>query len=357
MSEILRAAVIGCGYISPVHLRGYKRLPNVKIAAVCDLIEERAVQAKEKFGDEDTKVYTDYQAMLWEVKPDIVSVCTENCRHAELTIAALDAGAHVFCEKPMAISSAEADAMIAAAERNHKKLSVGYQLRYQRETMLLKKEMEAGKLGQVYYAEASTIRRRGVPTWGVFLNKAKQGGGPLIDIGTHIVDRTLWLMNDYSPIVSAVGNIYDKLIPLGGFNNGGHWDIDKFEVEDGAFGTVTLQSGATLVVKATWAANVKEMETNTSLLLGVNAGAELKNDQLVLNGEENDHLWQYQPEPFPQNEEETPYDREIAAWVNAIVTDTEPIVTCYQAAQVVRVLEAIYMSARNGGRAVTFEQK
>lgn len=164
-------------------------------------------------------------------------------------------------------------------------------------------------------------------------------------------------MNDYSPIVSAVGNIYDKLIPLGGFNNGGHWDIDKFEVEDGAFGTVTLQSGATLVVKATWAANVKEMETNTSLLLGVNAGAELKNDQLVLNGEENDHLWQYQPEPFPQNEEETPYDREIAAWVNAIVTDTEPIVTCYQAAQVVRVLEAIYMSARNGGRAVTFEQK
>ena len=315
------------------------------------------MQAKEKFGDEDTKVYTDYQAMLREVKPDIVSVCTENCRHAELTIAALDAGAHVFCEKPMAISSAEADAMIAAAERNHKKLSVGYQLRYQRETMLLKKEMEAGKLGQVYYAEASTIRRRGVPTWGVFLNKAKQGGGPLIDIGTHIVDRTLWLMNDYSPIVSAVGNIYDKLIPLGGFNNGGHWDIDKFEVEDGAFGTVTLQSGATLVVKATWAANVKEMETNTSLLLGVNAGAELKNDQLVLNGEENDHLWQYQPEPFPQNEEETPYDREIAAWVNAIVTDTEPIVTCYQAAQVVRVLEAIYMSARNGGRAVTFEQK
>ena len=357
MSEILRAAVIGCGYISPVHLRGYKRLPNVKIAAVCDLIEERAVQAKEKFGDEDTKVYTDYQAMLREVKPDIVSVCTENCRHAELTIAALDAGAHVFCEKPMAISSAEADAMIAAAERNHKKLSVGYQLRYQRETILLKKEMEAGKLGQVYYAEASTIRPPGRAHLGRVPQQGEAGRRPPHrhwhpHCRPHpVADERL------SPIVSAVGNIYDKLIPLGGFNNGGHWDVDKFEVEDGAFGTVTLQSGATLVVKATWAANVKEMETNTSLLLGVNAGAELKNDQLVLNGEENDHLWQYQPEPFPQNEEETPYDREIAAWVNAIVTDTEPIVTCYQAAQVVRVLEAIYRSARNGGRAVTFEQK
>ncbi len=355
MSELLRAAVIGCGFISPVHLRGYKRLPNVEIAAVCDLIEERAQAAKEKFGSENTQVFTDYREMLKTVKPDIVSVCTENCRHAELTIAALEAGVHVFCEKPMAITGEEADAMIAASERNHRKLSVGYQLRYQQETMLLKKEIESGKLGEVYYAEASSLRRRGVPTWGVFLNKEKQGGGPLIDIGTHIVDRTLWLMNDCSPIVSAVGNIYDKLIPLGGFNNGGHWDIDKFEVEDGAFGTVTLKSGATLVVKATWAANVREMDVNTSLLLGVKAGAELKGKELVLNGEENDHLWQYRPEPFPENEEETPYDREIAAWVNAIVTDTEPIVNCRQAAQVVKVLEAIYQSARNGGKAVTFD--
>lgn len=355
MNEILRAGVIGCGFISPVHLRGYSRLPNVKIAAVCDLIEERALQAKEKFGDDETSVYTDYKEMLQKENLDIVSVCTENCRHAEISIAALDAGAHVFCEKPMAITGEEADAMVAAAKRNNRKLSVGYQLRYQKETMLLKKEIESGKLGEIYYAEASSLRRRGVPTWGVFLNKEKQGGGPLIDIGTHIVDRTLWLMNDYSPIVSAVGNIYDKLIPLGGFNNGGHWDIDKFEVEDGAFGTVTLASGATLVVKATWAANVKEMDVNTSLLLGVNAGAELKGNELVLNGEENDHLWQYRPEPFSDTPDETAYDREIAAWVNAIVTDTEPIVTCQQAAQVVKILETIYKSARNGGRAVTFE--
>ena len=354
MSKILRVGVIGCGFISPVHLGGYKKLESVQIAAVCDLIEERAKSAKEKFGGDETTVYTDYKEMLRKENLDIVSVCTENCRHAEITIDALNAGAHVMCEKPMAITGEEADAMIAAAKKNNKKLSVGYQLRYQHETMLLKREIDAGKFGQIYYAEASTLRRRGVPTWGVFLNKAKQGGGPLIDIGTHIVDRTLWLMNDYSPIVSAVGRTYDKLIPLGGFNNGGHWDIDKFEVEDGAFGTVTLESGATLVVKATWAANVKEMDLNTSLLLGVNAGAELKGDELVINGESNDHLWQYKPEPFSKTDTETPYDREIAAWVNAVVNDTEPIIKCEQAAQVVKVLEAIYKSARNGGRAVTY---
>lgn len=187
---------------------------------------------------------------------------------------------------------------------------------------------------------------------GVFLDKDKQGGGPLIDIGTHIVDRTLWLMNDYSPVVSAVGNCYDNLIPLGGFNNGGHWDIEKFNVEDSAFGTVTLASGATLVVKASWAANVKEMDTNVSLLLGVKAGAELKNDVLTLNYESNNHLWHCESEPFRDNE--SAYNREIAAWVKAVREDSEPIVRCEQAAQVVKVLEAIYMSARNGGKAVTF---
>lgn len=352
MATVLKVGVIGCGFIAPVHLKGYAKQENVKITALCDKIVERAEDYAAKYGDADTKVYQDYHEMLKNEELDIVSVCTENNMHAKITIDALNAGAHVLCEKPMAITGAEADAMVAAAKKNNRKLSVGYQLRFSNEAMLLKREIQNGKLGKVYYAEAGAMRRRGVPTWGVFLNKEKQGGGPLIDIGTHIVDRTLWLMEDYSPIVSAIGQTYDHLIPLGGFNNGGHWDIDSFEVEDGAFGTVTLESGATLVVKATWAANVKEMDTNLSLLLGVDGGAELKNDDLTLNGESADHLWQYVPAGF--HDPESTYDREIAAWVKAVKEDSEPIVKPEQAAQVVKVLEAIYMSARNGGKAVTF---
>lgn len=348
----LRVGIIGLGFISKMHLEGYAKRPEVEVVAFCDIIEERAQTAAQRYGAAGAKVYTDYKQMIASEGLDAVSVCTENNMHAEITIHALNAGLHVFCEKPMAITGAEADAMVAAAHKNNKKLSVGYQMRFSHESQLLRSEVVNDRLGKIYYAEATTLRRRGVPTWGVFLDKTKQGGGPLIDIGTHLVDLTLWTMNDYSPVVSAIGHTYDNLIPLGGFNNGGHWDIDKFEVEDSAFGTVTLASGATLVVKTAWACNINEMNINETLLLGVNGGADLRNDRLTFNGEHNDRLWEYVPSPIESHESN--YDREIAAWVKALVEDTEPIVRCEQAAQVVKVLEAIYMSARNGGKAVTF---
>ena len=348
----LRVGIIGLGFISKMHLEGYAKRPEVEVVAFCDIIEERAQTAAQKYGAAGARVYTDYKQMITSERLDAVSVCTENNMHAEITIHALNSGLHVFCEKPMAITGAEADAMVAAAHRNNRKLSVGYQMRFSHESQLLRSEVVNGRLGKIYYAEATTLRRRGVPTWGVFLDKAKQGGGPLIDIGTHLVDLTLWTMNDYSPVVSAIGHTYDNLIPLGGFNNGGHWDIDRFEVEDSAFGTVTLASGATLIVKTAWACNINEMNINETLLLGVNGGADLRNDRLTFNGESNDRLWEYVPSPIESSESN--YDREIAAWVKALVEDTEPIVRCEQAAQVVKVLEAIYLSARDGGKAVTF---
>ncbi len=351
MGQTLRIGMIGLGFISAMHLKGYSKCPDVEVVAFCDIIEERAQAAAAQYGAAGAKVYTDYKKMIAESKLDAVSVCTENNKHAEISIYALDAGLHVFCEKPMAVTGVEADAMVAAAKRNNRKLSVGYQLRFTPDAQLLRREVLADRLGKIYYAEATTLRRRGVPTWGVFLDKAKQGGGPLIDTGTHLVDLTLWLMNDHSPVVSAIGRTFDGLIPLGGFNNGGHWDIDKFEVEDSAYGTVTLQSGAMLVVKAAWACNIKQMNLNESLLMGIKGGASLENDRLTLNGESNDRLWQHTPEPLTL--EDTPYDREIAAWVKAIVEDTEPVVRAEEAAQVVKVLESIYLSARSGGKAIT----
>lgn len=347
MDKKLRIGIIGCGFISAVHLGGYAKCKEVKLVAFCDIIEERAQAAFDKFGSEESHVYTDYREMLAKENLDAVSVCTENNMHAVITIAALNAGCHVFCEKPMAITGAEADTMVAAAKKNGKKLTVGYQMRFTEDEELLRREVVKGALGKVYYAEATTLRRRGVPTWGVFLNKTKQGGGPLIDTGTHILDSTLWLMNDYSPVVSAIGSTYDMLIGRGGFNNGGHWDIDAFEVEDSAFGTVTLASGAMIVVKATWAVNINEMNVNEVLLCGDNAGASLRNGKLTMNGESNDRLWQYVPEELNKSAL-TPYDKEIIAWVSALVNDTDPVVLPEEAAHVVKVLEAIYISARSG---------
>lgn len=346
----LKVGIIGVGFISRMHLEGYQKLDEVETCAFCDIIPERAEQGAEKYGCPGARVYTDYKKMLAEERLDIVSVCTENNMHAEISIAAMEAGCHVLCEKPMAITSAEADAMVEASRRTGRKLSVGYQLRFLEDALYLKKEIDKGRLGRVYYAEAEAIRRRGVPTWGVFLDKEKQGGGPLIDIGTHVVDLALWLMDDYSPVVSAICSTYDKLIPKGGYNSGGHWDIDSFEVEDSAFGLVTLKSGATLVVKASWALNVKGNGRNGTLLCGVDGGAELNfgENTLVINGEAHDRLWESSPTAASASKKGSPYDREIEAWVDAIIHDKEPVVKCEQAAQVVYILEALYRSAKLG---------
>ncbi|NLG24339.1 MAG: gfo/Idh/MocA family oxidoreductase, partial [Clostridiales bacterium] len=163
------------------------------------------------------------------------------------------------------------------------------------------------------------------------------------------VDSALWLMNDYSPVKTAVGMTYDRLIERGGFNNGGHWDIDSFEVEDSAFGTVVLESGAMLAVKATWAINIAEMNLNEVLLCGEAAGASLRNGRLTMNGERNDRLWQHTPEEHTIGGTNC-YDREIIAWIDAIENDKPPCVLPEQAAQVVKVLEALYISARSGGK-------
>lgn len=347
MDKQLKIGVIGCGFISAVHLAGYQKCVNASVTALCDIIPDRAETANENYCQSKATVYQDYQEMIAKEELDAVSVCTENNIHAKITIDCLNAGIHVFCEKPMAITGEEADQMVAAAKRNNRKLTVGYQMRFADDEQLLRREVLNDKLGKVYYAEATTLRRRGVPTWGVFLNKEKQGGGPLIDTGTHIVDSTLWLMNDYSPVVSAVGATYDQLIEKGGFNNGGHWDIDAFEVEDSAFGTVVLESGAMIVVKATWAVNISEMNVNEVLLCGNKAGASLRNNRLTMNGENNDRLWQYIPESSG-HESLSPYDKEIMSWVDAVANDSEPVVLPEQAAQVVKVLEALYTSARTG---------
>lgn len=348
----LRIGIVGLGFISTAHLEGYKKCADVEVAAFCDIIEERAQAACKKYGIPGAKVYASYAEMIAKEHLDTISVCTENNMHASMTIAALDAGMHVFCEKPMTITSVDADAMVAAARRNNKKLSVGYQSRFSENAQILHDMVANGELGQIYYAEAKAMRRRGVPTWGVFLDLKKQGGGPLIDIGTHLIDFTLWLMNDYSPIVSAVGTLSNHLIPIGGYNDGGPWNISKFEVEDGAFGMVTLQSGASLLVNATWAVNMKEPGRDGAILYGVNGGAELMQGQLMLNGAHHGRVWESTPRPIRDESGLSNYDKEIAWWVDCIKNNTEPKVKPEEAAQVVKVIDAIYESARNGGKAV-----
>ncbi|HHY99264.1 MAG TPA: Gfo/Idh/MocA family oxidoreductase [Firmicutes bacterium] len=341
----LRVGIIGTGGIARAHMGGYSKLDTVEMVAFCDAIPERAQQAAETFGASGAKVFTDYREMLEMKDLDAVSVCTPNNTHAVTTIAALKAGKHVFCEKPMAVTSAEADEMVRTARKNGLKLSVGYQSRFGDDAKFLKSMSEAGELGRIYYAEALSVRRRGVPTWGVFLSKEKQGGGPLIDIGTHSLDLTLWLMNDYSKPVAVLGSTYQELGPLGGYNAWGPWDPKAFEVEDSAFALIKLESGATVILKSSWALNI-EKDLFGSILCGTQAGASLVNGELKISGQSHNRLWDLVP--TSTSSKDSNYDREIAHWVDCLLNDKEPIVQPEQAAQVTRILEAIYKSSESG---------
>ncbi|MBQ2813171.1 MAG: Gfo/Idh/MocA family oxidoreductase, partial [Clostridia bacterium] len=211
MEKKLRVGIIGCGGIANgKHMPAIAKIKEAEMVAFCDIIIEKAEAAAEKFGVEGAKVYEDYKELLKDESIDVVHVCTPNRSHSFITIDSLEAGKHVMCEKPMAKTYAEAKAMCEAAKRTGKKLTIGYQQRWRDDSIYLKEACDNGDLGEIYYAKAIALRRRAVPTWGVFLNEYEQGGGPLIDIGTHALDLTLYMMNNYKPKM-VVGTTFKKL--------------------------------------------------------------------------------------------------------------------------------------------------
>lgn len=349
----LRVGIIGCGGIA-----NGKHMPSIKTAgmadmvAFCDTIVERAEKAAKEFGVENATVYSDYKELLKE-DLDAVYVCTPNRSHASISVDALHSGKNVMCEKPMAMNYAEACTMVEAAKETGKILTIGYQNRYRPDSQYLKKECEDGVLGDVYYAKAKAIRRRAVPTWGVFLNEFEQGGGPLIDIGTHSLDLTLWMMNNYKPKY-AVGTSYHKLNQDTDQGNAfGTWKPEEFTVEDSAFGFIVMENGATITLEASWALNTLDVFEAQTVLCGTKAGADMQ-DGLRINGVK--HNKQYISKPslgagsvdFFQGEDESAPVVEQVIFANAILGKGELTVLPEQAAVVTRILEAIYESAKTG---------
>ena len=353
--EKLRIGIIGCGGIANgKHMPALAKLTNVEMVAFCDIIEEKAIAAKAKFGKEDSKTYTDYKQLLEDKSIDVVHVCTPNRSHSFITVDALEAGKHVMCEKPMAINSEEATKMLEAAKRTGKKLTIGYQSRFRANSQFMKKEAEKGTFGEIYYAKAHAIRRRAVPTWGVFLNEYEQGGGPLIDIGTHALDLTLWMMDNYKPKY-CIGQAYHKLNKQTNQGNAwGNWDPDKFTVEDSAFGFVVMENGATINLESAWALNMIDVREATTLVCGTKAGGDLY-DGVRINGIRNNSQYVLRPTLNPKGaafyegvNTGDPAAMEAAQWINAVVNDTDPCVLPEQAYTVTRILEGIYESAKTG---------
>ncbi len=361
-SAELRVGIIGVGGIAEgKHLPALAKIDSVKMVAFCDLIEERASRNAAKYGIDGAKVYTDYRKMLDAGGLDVVHICTPNISHSEITVAALESGCHVMCEKPMAKTAEGARAMVAAAKRTGKKLTIGYQNRFRTDSRYLKAYCEQGLLGDIYFAKAHALRRRAVPTWGVFLDEEAQGGGPLIDIGTHSLDLTLWMMNNYEPDY-AVGTTYHKLGCRENCSNPwGAWDPRKFTVEDSAFGFVRFKNGATVFLETSWALNIRQSAEAICTLCGTEAGADMW-DGLHINGERFGRLYveKAQLEPgsvaFYSGQGERDMDVEAQMWIDAVLEDKNPVVLPEQALCVTEILEAIYTSNKTH-QPVYFEKK
>jgi predicted dehydrogenase len=363
MNDKLRIGIVGCGGIANgKHLPALQALSGkCELVHFCDLKSERAEKAAKEFGVKDAKTCEDYRVLLEDKTLDVVHVLTPNVSHAPITVAALEAGKHVMCEKPMAHTAADAEKMLAAWRKSGKKFTVGYQNRFKPEAQALHASCRAGELGEIYFAKAHAIRRRGVPTWGVFPDKSQQGGGPLIDIGTHALDMTLWMMDNYKP-ASVSGSVFYKLGGLQQATEGnlfGPWDPQTYEVEDSAFGFIKLEGGAAIYLEASWALNVLDSREASTTLCGTLAGAELRGgmsyarEELLYNRGHNGLLTQESLSAggavaYFGGGAGDPGLLEATQWLDAILNDTEPLVKPEQALTVTRVLEAIYRSAATG---------
>jgi len=355
MSKKLKVGLIGCGAIAEEkYVKALKSIPEVEMTAFCDIIPEKAEKLRTIFQVKKAKTYTDYKELLKDDTIDVVHVCTPNRSHSPITVAALKAGKHVMCEKPMAKNYKEAKLMCDTAKKTGKLLTIGYQFRWTPAPLFLKEMCENGELGEIYFAKAHALRRRGVPTWGVFLKEEEQGGGPLIDIGTHALDMTLWMMDNYKP-KTVMGTVYKKLSDKPHCGNiFGPWDTSEFTVEDSAFGFVIMENGATIILESSWALNTLDEGEAMCTLCGTKAGADMKGGLRIAsdkNGKFVDITPNFDESALiyvPEGKIDTPEEKEARNFYDAILYGAELRTKPEQALVVTQILEAIYESGKTG---------
>lgn len=345
MAKKLKVGVVGAGFISGHHLRGYQNCPNAEVVAVCDIVPSRAEQRAKEFNIPNC--FTSIDELLSIKEIDAVSICTPNIDHKRSTIKALQAGKHVLCEKPIAMNAREAQAMIDAAQKAKKKLMIALHNRFFSRTEYLKGLIDAGHLGKPYYARSLSIRRRGVPSWGVFGQKKLQGGGPLIDIGVHIIDLTWYLMGCPKP-VSVSGQTYETIgATPGHVGEFGPWDYKTYDVEDFAVALVRFANGATMMIESAFCVNL-DKEVFGCHIVGDKGGATLMplENLIELRLELGGHIMDCQPRHFPADD--NPYDKEIAAFVDAIIKNKPVPVPATEAIWTSKIIDGIYKSAKVG---------
>ncbi|MCD6405882.1 MAG: Gfo/Idh/MocA family oxidoreductase [Planctomycetes bacterium] len=336
-----RVGVIGVG-MGRNHVTGFNEHPAAEVVAVCDMDEARLTEIADLNNVPGR--YTSSREMLRKENLDIVGIATPNKFHKPLAVEAFRAGCHVLCEKPMAMNAREARVMITAAEKAGKRLMINFSYRFTEQGIALKRQVDNGILGDVYFARTVWHRRRGMPGFGGwFGRKNLAGGGPLIDLGVHRLDLALWLMG-YPEPVWVTGSTYNHLATAIAKKAG-----KKFDVEDLAVGMVTFANGATLEIEASWAANIAEKELMETRLLGTKGGLVHRNVN---------ETYQFEAEIFVERDG-APFDMKLHpplpkchkayySFVESLLGKTPPAATGEEGLIVMELLDAIYKSAEAG---------
>lgn len=345
-----KVCIIGCGMIAQsAHIPAYKHWSDdFEIVAVCDAFEVSAKKVAEEHGI--SNYYSDAETMLKEMHPDVVSICTPNMSHKEFAMLALSYGANVLCEKPLAFSYADACEMFDYAEKQGKLLMACQSIRFLPERLAAKELIDAGKVGDVYYAELSRIRRRGIPTWGKFHLKEYSGGGALIDIGVHGFDSALWLMGNPKPhsVIATMSKIHADEIgsdkssgALKGGVDTSKFNPDEMNVESFAGGQVTFENGAVLSFKISWAANLRE--ENNIVLAGKECGVDIEQKKIYTGEADVSEL-----EVGPSGFADEPFYGHFCLIKNVaevLKGNEEPFVKPQETIHTTAILEAAYLSA------------
>ncbi|MCF6175538.1 MAG: Gfo/Idh/MocA family oxidoreductase [Victivallaceae bacterium] len=340
-TEKFKIGIVGLG-MGTSHINSFREHPAADIVAIADLNDDLLQERGKEYAIKG--LYTSLTAMLDKEQLDIVCIAVPNKFHKELTIEALRAGIHVICEKPMAINATEAAEMLAVAEETGKRLMVNFSFRFNEQSYAMKKLVDSGELGDIYFARSVWHRRRGMPKFGGwFGQKALSGGGPLIDLGVHRLDLALWLMGYPEPewvMASAYDHIASKIAER---------EQKTYDVEDLAVALIKFKNGATLELEASWAANIKEQEHMATRLLGKKGGLLQHN---IGEG------YQFEAE-FYLEKEGCQFDMKLhppvsgvtnslCSFIDSIINDEPHIATAEQGLTVMRLLDAIYESAATG---------
>lgn len=351
MDKKLRVGIVGCGGIARgfhAH-RFYAHEPRVEVVALCDILPERT----QRLVDEcfpAAKQYADYRELLDDPDVDAVDICTPNHLHSEIAIAAFEAGKHVFCEKPDAIDASKAAAMRDAAAKAGKLLMVMRNNRFTDSARYLKKFVEDGRAGEIYAGRCGWQRRRGIPgKGGWFTTKAKSGGGPLIDLGVHMIDLAVWLMGNPRP-VAVSGQTFRKFADGGDVSDSAHSSFGDaveggtFDVEDLAMGFIRFDNGSVLQVEFSWASNV-ERERRFVELMGTKAGFAVEDAQMKIFTEERGELLDVVP---PRRQADDGHERNLKNFVDVLLEGAEPCFKPQQGVDMIAILEGFYKSAAEG---------